>query len=201
MTMGVPLIVSMIPLTMMGIWLEREYFEGIRRFKENEQFIQQQQQQQQQTPVQTPTKTRRNTDGENERVGVALEEESNDLEQIGLTETVIEISNETSNSMNVNLCSWKILAGVGFGGSVISDQKEWRMDLDLDNNRNIYLVYRNKINKTTQKEKPRAIQLIEAGVKASTLMHLTHNLLAIVFSIFTYIVVFTFNLDVDPSKF
>lgn len=206
--MGVPLIVSMIPLSLMGIWLEREYFEGIRRFRESEQFLQQSQQSSPQ-PQQTQTQTTLNSDGQNENERVVNLEDENTLEQIGLTETTIDIDTNNASSSNnnggihrdVNLCSWKPLAGVGFKGSIIPDQKDWRMDIDFDSRRNVHLVYRNRPNKSSQKEKPKAIQLIEAGVKASTLMHLTHNLLAICFSILTYIVVFTFNLDVDPSKF
>jgi len=38
LTMGVPLIIAVVPLTLMGFWFTREYFEGTRRFKEQQRI-------------------------------------------------------------------------------------------------------------------------------------------------------------------
>jgi hypothetical protein len=211
MTMGVPMIVAMVPLSMMGLWLEREYFEGIRRFKENELILQQLSSNNQQTNNNTQNNQSQINNNETQSKPVALENDQEEENKQQTETTIIDIENTTNmnptttttTNMNVpvNLCSWKPLAGVGFSGVVVEEQKIWRMDLDIDNNRNLTLVYRNKTSGLIQKEKPRAVQMVEAAVKASTLMHLTHNLLAICFSLLTYVVVYTFKLNVDPSKF
>jgi len=136
LSMGVT-VDSLIPLMLLGAWLTREYFEGIRRMKDR----------------------------------MALDAKV-------LNDAVLDSAEVTQ----VTNCTWKVFAGVGFSDDdVVPGGDDWETILPTDDQP--LVLYQNKHTHRMQAELPLDYRLKDAGVQASTKLHLAHNFWAIVLTI------------------
>lgn len=130
-TMGVPLS-SLLPLSLMGFWFTREYFQGVQRFKRrvrHEKFI--------------------------------VEEDYQDF---------VEHSCK-------NLCSFSPTSQVGcFGEELLPQGNVWKTRIDWNSHE---LLYMNPVTNEVTPHRPVQLLAKDAGIRASALVHLAHNFLAI----------------------